>query len=164
MVIAVAPVELTNQSAFDFVCTHLSQMHDRAMKDGNCQYRAVDDLGNVTACAVGCLLTDSEVQKLIDIDNTNTNSHEFPGSGIAYFLAIYPEAVPERIRKLDHRLLSDLQIIHDSVFNWNLVHGFVGYENLKNIAMVYNLDSAHLDSLVENSDLPDKFKQRYRET
>jgi hypothetical protein len=57
----VVPESLTAQEVFDTVARHLLRQNVKALDDdGRCRYRTGD-----TACAVGCLMTDEEVDGLV---------------------------------------------------------------------------------------------------
>lgn len=92
----------TAQDIFDAVAKHLLSQKRKALcpytkwEENACRFRTTEGL----ACAVGCLLTDKEAQKL---DNTS--------GGISAL--IYSKTAPERIHRFS-QLLTDLQRLHDT--------------------------------------------------
>lgn len=66
---------LTTREIFDKVKTHLLTQRRRAKRGISCYYRAVDEHGIVTKCAIGCLISDETYNTSIEgslIDDVST--------------------------------------------------------------------------------------------
>lgn len=118
---------LTHQSAFDAVLHHLAKQRKRAIYNDDCVYRAPDG----TKCAVGCLFTDEEYNKIPEL-------HRY-----LYHIALNTSS----FKNLSISFLCDLQILHDDSENWSLEsknsdHAFStnGLLKIQEIAESYQLE------------------------
>lgn len=96
--------EATAKQVFEHVKTHMLKQNAKSLSDkGNCAYRGEGGL----MCAAGCLISDAEYGA-IKIDSTDSLD---AGGGKNWGWLADERYVP----KAHGRLISDLQIVHDTV-------------------------------------------------
>lgn len=119
---------MNKQEVFDKIATHLLTQNSAAY-DWGCKYRTNDG----RKCAIGCLIPDH----LYD-----SNIEGLSLSGNNRLISIL-ENVLGQLDDIDHKILRDLQDLHDSIHieKWKF--------NLKIIAKRYNLMYNILDSTNE---------------
>ena len=94
----------SNQAVFDHVAAHLLKQGKRCVSDSEsdlCQYRKGD-----MACSIGCLMTDEEAA----IAN---RGHDGSGAFLIEEALRFIPTVGERLKRVEFRLLEDLQNVHD---------------------------------------------------
>ena len=96
----------SNQAAFDHIVNHLRYGNGRAMdpKTGVCVYRSE---GRV--CAVGSIITDADIENIVDFKNTWIVSELMSASTVKG---------PNPLSGLDRSMLLDLQMTHDGTLYW----------------------------------------------
>lgn len=95
-------------SIVEDVAKHYTSTNRAASLETNsCQYAPIEGVSE--GCAVGRLIADKELCKLMDTRGCSINSVS----------QIFSEMVPQELKDLDLEFLRDLQIIHDEPSNWN---------------------------------------------
>jgi hypothetical protein len=136
---------ITKQEALDKVTEHLSKMTERAGRfytpdyspyeeQFACTYR--NDRGE--RCAIGALLPDHLIEEAADHEGSvDTLCSENPD--IAEFLDVYDaEANSLNYDELD--FFTKLQDAHDASVNWDEGVGFICWDELADLAALYDLE------------------------
>lgn len=128
----------TMQEALDAVSKHLATMPHRSQKLNRsgigrgqtiCAYRSLDGL----KCAIGCLIDDNNAAARFD---------EYSMSDVGSLIQKRAIELPFDT-DLSVTFLSELQLVHDTVHNWNST-GFVGHAQLAKLANMYGLKYTRL--------------------
>ena len=140
------PASMTDQELFDTVAKHLfSQGEPCTNGYGDCRYRRKNKDGSFDTkrCAIGRCFPDSEYSPAME------------GNSINCLVDIYP-TLDKRFHKNDHRLLAELQRVHDycdlDKFAQATIPQFwqttkMMKEGLRDVARRYNLDDSVLETL-----------------
>jgi hypothetical protein len=91
-----------NQEAFETSVTHMLTQGCAARTSGGCRYRAEKD----RSCAIGCLMTDAEYDPTME----GQTVEQMQRNGV----------LPAALARLDMRLLSRLQVLHDNYLDDNV--------------------------------------------
>lgn len=123
---AVKIVPQTNQEAFDMAVRRLGELPERAMDPDffSCSY--------VAGCAVGCMVESMEDRELMDTDLKKVRR-------------LGEEGVLD-VGGVSLDMLEELQMVHDSAFNWD-EGGFGRWEEVGYIADCFGLSTDVLEEV-----------------